>query len=131
MENHVRIAELQQKIKDNINLDGNSILFEFHSLGATTDLEVITVNPKHKQSFLYHSTEGRDKIEALEAMLAYVLKNNTSDNTYTIQWSIKGEDKLYTSYFRAINIMDALDKFYFGRDIMSVNVFSAVLNPIS
>jgi len=131
MENHVRIAELQQKIKENINLDENSILFEFHLLGANTDLEVITVNPKHKQSFLYHSTDGRDKIEALEAMLAYVLKNNTSDNTYTIQWSIKGEDKLYTSYFRAINIMDALDKFYFGRDIMSVNVFSAVLNPIS
>jgi len=131
MDNHVRIAELQQKIKDAISLDENHILFEFQERGDSVDLEIITINPTHKQSFLFHSVEGRDRIESLELMLDYVLENNTSDNTFTIQWSLKGDNKLHTSYFRAKNIMDAMDKFYYGRNMMSVTVFSVVLNPIS
>jgi len=67
----------------------------------------------------------------LEAMLKYVKNSIEVENSYTIQWNLKGDNKLHTSYFRAKNIQLALDKFYYGRDINSVTVFSVVLNPIS
>jgi hypothetical protein len=132
MENHIRIAELQNKIKDGIDIEANNILFEFKSIGDEgVELEIITINPKHHQSFLFHATRGRDKIEALEAMQAYVANSVEVENSYTIQWNLKGDNKLHTSYFRAKNIQQALDKFYYGRDVNSVNVFSVVLNPMS
>lgn len=128
---HLRIAELQESIRKNIGMDESQLIFEFHQMPDYVDLDLITVNPKHKQSFLYHSAEGRDKIEALEAMLNYVKNNIEVEDSYTIQWSIKGETDLHTSYFRSKNIMDALDKFYFGRSVNSVTVYSIVLNPLS
>lgn len=131
MDNHVRIAELQQSIRQGIEIEENNILFEFSEFEGKSKLEIFTINPKHKQSFLYHTAFGRDKIEALEAMLEYVKKANQQYNSYTLQWSLKGGDKLHTSYFRAKNIMEALDKFHHGRDINSVTVFSVVLNPIA
>lgn len=131
MDNHVRVAELQQQIKAGIDIEEQNILFEFSDKENKTRLEIFTINPKHKQSFLFHTTEGRDKIEALEEMLDYVKKSRLQRNSYTIQWSLKGEEKLHTSYFRAKNIMEALDKFHHGRDINSVTVFSVVLNPIA
>jgi hypothetical protein len=131
MDNHVRIAELQQKIREGIEIEESNVLFEFKENNNSIVLEIITINAKHKQSFLFHTVEGRDKIEALEAMLVYVNQSRNQYNSYTLQWSINGEDKLHTSYFRAKNIMDALDKFYHKRDVNSVNVFSVVLNPIA
>lgn len=131
MDNHVRIAELQKNIKDGINIDEQNILFEFSELNEQTKLEVITINPKHAQSFLFHTTEGNDKISALEEMLNYVKKARLQFNSYTVQWSTINEDKLHTSYFRAKSIVDALNKFHYGRDESSVIVFSVVLNPIA
>jgi hypothetical protein len=131
MENHIRTAELQHAIKEGINIESDNVLFEFKTIASDVELEVITINPKHKQSFLFHATKGRDKIEALEAMLKYVKNSIEVENSYTIQWNLKGDNKLHTSYFRAKNIQLALDKFYYGRDINSVTVFSVVLNPIS
>jgi len=131
MDNHVRIAELQQKIREGIEIEESNILFEFKENGETVIVDVITINAKHMQSFLFHTAEGRDKIEALESMLNYVNQAKTQYNSYTLQWSLISEDDLHTSYFRAKNIMDALDKFYHKKDINSVNVFSVVLNPIA
>jgi hypothetical protein len=38
---------------------------------------------------------------------------------------------LNTSYFRASNVVDALQKLYYGRDMNTITVFSVVLNPVS
>ena len=56
-------------------------------------------------------------------------KERTS--SYTIQWSARGDIGLQTSYFRAKNIMEALDKLFYDRDPNSINVFSVMLNPIT
>ena len=95
------------------------------------DLDLITINPIHQQSFLFHSSEGRDKIEALEHMLNYVNSQLFIENSYTVQWKLTGSNKIHTSYFRAKNIMDAIDKLYFGRSIASVVIYSVKLNPLS
>ena len=128
---HLRIAELQDKICTKLGIESKNLLFDFHEFADYVDLDLITVNPKHKQSFLFHSTEGRDRIEALEQMFNYVSRNIAVEDSFTIQWSLKGDHELHTSYFRAKSIMDALDKFYFGRSVNSVVVYSVILNPVS
>mgnify|MGYP004216417539 FL=1 len=64
-------------------------------------------------------------------MLKYVKKKLFIEDSFTIQWKVKGDTDIHQSHFRAINMMDALDKFYFGRSINSIVIYSIVLNPIA
>jgi hypothetical protein len=64
-------------------------------------------------------------------MLDYVKSYREKENSYTIQWIAKQDKELHTSYFRAKNMYDALDKLYYGREINAITVFSVVLNPVS
>ncbi|MFN3916212.1 MAG: hypothetical protein ACK4K0_00605 [Flavobacteriales bacterium] len=129
---HVEIAELQSQIGEYLGgLDTNQIIFEFSEANQLIALDLITVNPKHRQSFLFHTTKGVSKIDTLKKMLDYVKNYKEKETSYTVQWSLKGENELHTSYFRAKNVMHALEKFYYGRDINNITVFSVVLNPIS
>jgi hypothetical protein len=94
-------------------------------------LRLITVNPTHNQSFLFHTCEGADKVDALRNMLEYVKGYKDEESSFTIQWNLRGENALNTSYFRAKNILGALDKLYYDRDPNSITVFSVMMNPIS
>jgi hypothetical protein len=96
-----------------------------------TKLDLITINPRHNQSFLFRSESGADKVDALKKMWDYVQNYKEKENSYTIQWVTKNDSELHTSYFRASNILDALEKLYYGRDRNTITVFSVVLNPIS
>ncbi len=129
---HVELAELQREIEGYIGgLESNSIVFQFSDVESGVKLDVVTVNPRHRQSFLFHSVNGYDKLDCLKKMLEYVKIYKEKASSYTIQWSLHGESDLQTSYFRAKNILEALDKLYYGRDMNAVTVFSVVLNPIS
>lgn len=64
-------------------------------------------------------------------MLEYVKNYKEKENSYTIQWVARDEHELHTSYFRAGNILEALEKLYYGRDRNTITVFSVVLNPVS
>lgn len=128
---NVEIAQLQQQIGDHLGLDAANIIYDYDEQDGRVKLDVVTVNPRHAQSFLFHTVEGYSKVDALRSMLEYVRNYKEKLQSYTIQWSIKDDAELHTSYFHAPNIMSALDKFYFGRDPQSITVFSVVLNPIS
>jgi hypothetical protein len=128
---HIEIANLQREIGEYIGLGQNSLVFNFDDLEGKTILNLITVNPRHNQSFLYHTCEGTNKTDALRSMLAYVRTHKDREGSYTIQWSIQGENALHTSYFSAKNILGALDKLYYDRDPNTITVFSVILNPIS
>jgi hypothetical protein len=130
-EMHVEAARIQQEVKDYLGLRPSDMVFEFSIVDGRTKLDLITVNPRHNQAFLFHSEIGSDKIDALKKMLIYVQSYKEKDNSYTIQWVVKGGKELHTSYFKAGNIMDALQKLYYGRDMNTITVFSVVLNPIS
>ncbi len=130
-EMHVEAARIQQEIKDYLGLRSSDIVFEYGSHDSKTKLDLITINPRHNQAFLFHSEVGSDKIEVLKKMLKYVQSYKEKENSYTIQWVVKGGKELHTSYFKAGNIMDALQKLYYGRDMNTITVFSVVLNPIS
>ena len=128
---HVEAARIQQEIKDYLGLRSSDLVFEYSTLEGKVKLDLITINPRHNQAFLFHSETGSDKVDALKKMLAYVQQYKEKENSYTIQWVVKGGKELHTSYFKAANIMDALQKLYYGRDMNTITVFSVVLNPIS
>ncbi len=129
---NIEIARYQKDIEAYIGLGTGSIVFDFDEISQNhVELRVITVNPRHRQSFLFHTTTGRDKVEALQDMVDYLKNYKDKESTFTIQWRIKGEDVLNTSYFSAKNILGALDKLYFDRDPNSITVFSVILNPIT
>lgn len=130
-EMHVEAARIQQEIKDYLGLRTSDLVFEYTTIDGKVKLDLITINPRHNQAFLFHNETGADKVHALSKMLAYVQSYKEKENSYTIQWVAKGETELHTSYFKAGNILDALQKLYYGRDMNTITVFSVVLNPIS
>lgn len=128
---NLEIARLQKEIGGYIGLGPDSLVFNYDEKGRRTKLHLITLNPNHNQSFLFHATDGSDKQDALEAMLDYVRTYKDATSSYTIQWSARAENTLNTSYFRAKNVLEALDKLFYDRDPNSITVFSVMLNPIS
>jgi hypothetical protein len=131
MDTHVEAARLQQAITEYLGLRTSDLIFEYSIHEGKGKLDLITINPRHNQSFLFHSERGTDKVDALRKMHTYVQSYKAKENSYTIQWVATGEKELHTSYFRAGNILDVLEKLYYGRDRATITVFSVVLNPIS
>ncbi|MFZ1691777.1 MAG: hypothetical protein WAT74_01160 [Flavobacteriales bacterium] len=128
---NLETARLQKEIGNYIGLGKDSLVFNFETTGKKAQLHLITVNPNHNQSFLFHATTGSDKLDALREMLEYVKTYKERTSSYTIQWSARGDNGLQTSYFRAKNVLEALDKLFYDRDPNSITVFSVMLNPIT
>ena len=127
----VEQARLQREIEKLLNLRETELLFEFREVDQQQRLDLVTVNPRHRQSFLLRTETGRDRLEALQRMLEYVQDYRERDSSFTIQWRALNEPELNTSYFRAKHVYEALDKLYFGRDMHTITVYSVVLNPIA
>jgi len=128
---NVEIARLQKDIAGRLGLDSDNLIFHYKQKNETVRLDLVTVNPKHEQSFLFHSMTGTDRVDALKKMLEYVDLHYGNESSMTIQWVKLGDNKLHTSYFRAQNMYEALDKFYYGRDMSQYKIFSITLNPVS
>lgn len=126
---NIEIARVQREIEGYIGLGPNSLIYEFGEHEGKTTLHLITINPRHNQSFLFHHCTGIDKVDASRKMLDYVKSYKQKEQSYTIQWSIKDDNQLQTSYFSAKNILSALDKLYYDRDPNSITIFSVILNP--
>src|SRR5207302_10049382 len=119
------------EIKDFLGMPDDSLIFDYSDLNGKTKLDLITVNPRHNQSFLFHSCVGIDKPDALRKMVEYVKNTREEENIYTVQWMAQGDPEIHNSYFRAKNMYQALDKLYYGRDMNTINIFMVALNPIS
>jgi hypothetical protein len=130
--NNVEISRLQKEISAYLSLGSTELVFEYEELNSgKVRLNLITVNPRHNQSFLFHYVEGYDRVYCLNAMLNYVKTQREKKNSYTIQWSMSKSNELHTSYVRAKDVLEAIEKLHFGRDANSITIFSVVLNPIS
>lgn len=128
---HIEAARIQNEIQNFLGLKSAEVVFEYTNKDGKVKLDLITINPRHNQSFLFKSIIAFDKTDALNKMLDYVKTHKEKEGSYTIQWTTKGMNELQTSYFRAKNIYDAMDKLYYGRDMNNITVFSVVLNPIA
>lgn len=128
---HIEAARIQDEIQSFLGLKSSELVFEYASQDGKIKLDLITINPRHNQSFLFKSLIGFDKTDVLNKMSEYVRTHKEKEGSYTIQWTTRGMGELQTSYFRAKSIYDALDKLYYGRDMNNITVFSVVLNPIA
>ena len=124
-------ARLEREIQHYLGLEAAQLRFEFRELEGQTRLDLVTVNPRHQQSFLFRFETGHDRVECLQKILDYVKRFRDTESSYTLQWRTRGDRELQTFYFRAHNVYEALDKLYFGRDLNAITVFSVVLNPSS
>jgi hypothetical protein len=124
-------TELQLQISRYISIGKEHLTFKLEKKKSRFSLHLITFNPIHEQSFLFHATSADSELEAYRQMLKYVKFHKEEESSFTIQWMIIGDNQLHTSYFRSSNILGALDKLYFKRDPNSITVFSIILNPIS
>ncbi|HEY5916784.1 MAG TPA: hypothetical protein VIU13_05260, partial [Chryseolinea sp.] len=59
-EMHVEAARIQQEIKDYLGLRTSDLVFEYSTVDGKVRLDLITINPRHNQAFLFHSESGAD-----------------------------------------------------------------------
>lgn len=130
-DSRIELAKYQKQIKDYLGLSTDRLVFEYSDTEGKVRLDLITINPRHHQSFLFHTTIGIDKLEALRKMADYIKDYRSQENTYTVQWMAKGDKELHTSYFSAKDMYSALDKLYYGRDANTITVYIVKMNPIS
>jgi hypothetical protein len=128
---NIEIARLQKEIITKLGISQDNAIFNFKQKNDVVRFDLVTINPKHEQSFLFHTVHGIDKVDALKKMLEYIDSHYAKESSMTIQWIKIGDNKLHTSYFRAKNMYEALDKFYYERDMNQYKIFSITLNPVS
>jgi|688.fasta_scaffold706812_1 hypothetical protein len=128
---NIETANLQEKIITKLGMDSKNVIFNYKDKNGSIRFDLVTINPKHDQSFLFYTTIGTDKIDALKKMIEYLDEHYPKEGSMTIQWMKLGDNKLHTSYFRAKNMYEALDKFFYERDMAHYKIFSISLNPVS
>ena len=131
MDPNIEIARIQKSISKWMELPLDKLVFDYTREGDIINLNLITINPRHDETFLFHTTQGADKLSALQQMLEYVEMKHAKKQSYTVQWAQKGTADLQTSYFRARSMYEVLDKFFHGRNAEEYTVFSVQLNPIA
>ena len=96
------------------------------------EVKAITLNPKTNESFLMFKTYGNTEIEALSIMLEYVTLHKTVYYSHTITWrNVNKSETTNTSYFYGKNALEALEKFYHGKNPNDYMVFNVKLNPMA
>lgn len=121
---HISIANM-------LGLSRDLLSFNYKTEDGKTTLQLATSNPRHQQTFLFHTTTGFGEMDALNKMEEYVTENKNTKSTYTIQWAMTDKNELHTSYFTGKNIYEVLDKFYYGKAITGTIIFNLSLNPLS
>jgi len=129
IDKNIELNKYQSEIEEYIGLGKNSLVYNYDDKNNRISLHLITINPRHNQSFLFHISEGVDRVDATKNMLEYVQAYKDRDSSFTIQWKLNNESTLHTSYFSSKNILSALDKLYYDRDPNSITVFSVTMNP--
>ena len=126
-------SEKTKRIENEIRgyFGNHQINFIEEKLEGIVEIALVTTSAHHGKKFLFHKTRGAYRQQAIESLLDYIREHKAKECVYTVQWRAMNETELHTSYFSAPNIQAALDKFFFGRDLHSITVFSVSLNPIS
>ena len=72
-DNQGEIQTLQNEIALYLRVDIDNLVFSFKQKDDVIRLDLITINPNHDQSFLFHTTKAEDKLGALKKMVDYII----------------------------------------------------------
>jgi len=125
------LEKIHEEIGKMLGLERELLSFNYSGNDGKTILELATKNPRHQQTFLYHTTTGFGEMDALSKMEEYVKEHKNIKSSYTIQWAMTDNNELHTSYFTGKTIYEVLDKFYYGKAITGTIIFNISLNPLS
>ena len=128
---HPNEERLLQDLRSYFGYADDQIEFIWTEQDGVKEVALFTYNPRHTHRFLFHKSSGSSRIQALQSLLDYTQTHRDRELSYTLQWRVAGESELHTSYFSAVNILQALDKFFEGRDPHTVQVYKVALNPVS
>ena len=126
-------SEKTERVENEIRgyFGNHQVDFIEDKLEGIIEIALVTTSAHQGKKFLFHNSRGAYRQQALESLLDYIREHKAKECVYTVQWRAMNETELHTSYFSAPNIQAAIDKFFFGRDLHSITVFSGSLNPIS
>ena len=127
--------KLQHQIYSRLQQDnGVSSHFDYHvnlMSDQTITLNLLTYNQRHEEYMLFHAVSGTSSLDCLQKMLRYIEdRSGSKENSYTIEWTKKGDDATYKSYFMAADQDEAIAKFLHEKDEDEYR-YTCTLNPVS
>ena len=123
----------ENEISEIIKKDNNcSAHFQWSHTHRYLTLDLITFNPEHKNYFLLHSIckEAEDNhsntyVEILNKMIEYIKEKQKTNFNYTIEWNYKDtNESIKNSYFSGQDMTQILNKFFYGKDISSIVIYT-------
>ncbi len=123
---------LKEEIAKTLDINPDLLIYEERKNKEGMDiLDLTTISPnKHRTKFLFHSVTAASSEEALKNMFEYVTKHMKDQDTYQIRWHNPETKEVEVSWFRASNIMEALNKFYHkGKEVGEYKIYEVSLRP--
>lgn len=126
--------EISRTIREN---NGCTVHFEYKDSSGIDDINpakwafVTTYNHTSEETFLLKSASGKSYEDALEIILEYVNNHTKSYASHTIVWSLKTNPKTNTSYFYCKDAVEALEKFFYGKERKDYVIYMVKLNPMA
>ena len=91
-----------------------------------------TYNPDNGETFILKISTSDTFESALKDILRYVENHKKSMNSFTVLWGKKGgTTKIEKSYFYCEDAMEAMTKFFTGKDKSEYIIYEVKLNPIA
>lgn len=102
-----------------------------HFSYSENELRVITFNPIKNESFLLKEVTTENVEQALSDILKWLQQKKSDRNSYTVNWTKKGEHKMYNSYFCCSSVREVIDTFYYDKNEQDYIIYEIKQNPIS
>ncbi len=107
------------------------LLKEFKEPNVEHVVMAFTTNKNTQEQFLLKSVQALSIEEALKTILDYVRRQHEF-GTFTITWSKRGSSGTTNrSDFYCHDIVDAIGKFFTGKDVKDYIIYEVKSNPIS
>ncbi len=129
------ILALEHKISTKIFTDnGCSTHFKYEA----GKVSAYTFNPKTNESFLLKSAMGKKSMsDALQEIVDY-LETQKDSASYTVVWAKKdlsrsdvGGGTKQSSYFYCHHVLEAINRFFEGKEVLDYIIYEVKLNPIA
>ena len=124
--------QLKDQIANILDMKPELLGYELREKGAHEFvLDLTTISPnRHHTRFLFHSSPGSSPQDALLKMYEYVTTHMKNQDTFQIRWHNPKTKEVEVSWFRASNIIEALDKFFYdGKEVGDYKIYEVTLQP--
>ena len=127
-----QIENMKSQIARILDMKPELLIYEqSKSRNGREQLDLVTISPNaHQTKFLFHRSEADTAEAAFKQMFDYVSTHMKEQDTFQIRWHNPKTKQIEVSWFRASNILEALDKFYHhGKEVGEYKIYEVSLRP--